>query len=115
MSRHTQPPVHDTMGMRLAQYAAFIGALMALAGVIALGLTVSLNDEDYPGITHECGNGFGTSGEEFLPDDATEPCAEALSTRRAWAWPLGIAGLVIAGGAVVATSQPRRPAGESAA
>lgn len=108
--------------MRLTprQFVASIGAALLLAALLVLALPISVEDVS-------CGSGFaGLSDDAGLTDagrtigraiggDFTEPamtlegqCEDAISTRRAWGWSLGIAGLIATAGAALVQTPDKR-------
>jgi hypothetical protein len=91
------------------QAAALLGGLMALAGLIALSLPISADyDSDFLGdMTADCGSAL-SSNIDTLGGDPEDACEDAVGTRRMWAWPLGIVGVVVFFGVALVTS-PRSP------
>jgi hypothetical protein len=102
---------NDTPSMNLSitprQFAATIGILMAVAGVIALSIPVStLSDSGIFGAsTIDCGSGLADNT-SALGGDPLMQCRDAIGGRRAWAWPLLIAGVVVAAAAALVTRAP---------
>ena len=96
------------------QAVGTLGVLMFIAGFIALMIPVSDSyDSGYFGNqTVNCGTPLKTKV-EFLGGDPLQVCEDALSTRRAWSWPLLAVGVVVVVGAVLVQSpSPRQPAAE---
>lgn len=91
----------DTPAMNLQQFGGLLGVLMAVAAAIALmtGVSADYDSENLGFTTVECGSTFAPAAP--FADDAKLACSDAIGTRRAWGWPLGIVGLVLIGGAAV--------------
>ena len=90
-------------------FAAILGALMALAGIIALSIpiTAAYDSGLFGDATVRCGSAFAT---ESLGGDALAACDDAVGDRRAWGWPLLIAGAVaLAGAAFISSAGASRP------
>lgn len=88
------------------QFAAIIGGIALAVGAVAvLLLPVSVDYE-----TETLGWGMSTScGTTAMPtgvfgEAADDACDEAISTRRAWGWPLTVAGLVVVAAALFVRS-----------
>lgn len=76
-------------------FAAALGALAGLAGLIALVIPLSIRD----GLDRvDCGSAISPQGGSALEELL---CEDAVSSRRAWAWPLGIVGAVVLTGAAL--------------
>lgn len=138
MGRHTSTTLRDVQGMTLTPrlFARIVGGLLLLGAVGALALPITIADGPGAGAdTVACGDGFkGVSQDANLRDtgreiaDAMYPqfadeggtslaeqCASAVSTRRAWGWPVAGLGVIVLAGSFVTFAAPRRAAGESAA
>lgn len=108
-------------------FAAVVGGILTLVGLIALSLPISV--EDHISMV-ECGSGFrGLSSEASLTDGGRsvgraitgdfnapavtleEQCADKIGSRQAWGWPVGgIGAIVLLGALVIQTQQqPIRP------
>ena len=96
------------------QFAALLGCLTAIAGLIFLMLPLS-GDYDaslFGDQSVDCGSALVTDMDMYS-NDPLEACKTAVSARRAWAWPVFIAGSVMLAGAVVVRtrSQSATPGG----
>jgi len=108
-------------------FAAVIGGIMLLIGLFALGSTITV-DDGAAGV--ECGTGFSGASDNAsmrdagrdiaaamygdlysTPSDLEGECADAISGRQAWGWPVGGVGGVVLLGALVIQAPTRRPAG----
>lgn len=91
------------------QYIAAVGVALLIAGAAAL-MAVPIS-ADY--ISAFGGDTVASCGTTFAPRDLysgspAAACREAISDRRMWAWPLTIAGLLVAAGALLVTAKPAR-------
>jgi hypothetical protein len=103
--------------MSLQRMVLFAGAVVLIAGVIALLVPVSVSGED--GASIGCGNAVAADLSEaraandrnlanvpilnqILPStDYVAECQEAVSSRRAWSIPLAVVGALAIAGALV--------------
>lgn len=90
--------------MNMRQFAAIVGILFIIGAGIALFTEVEAGDWSM-----RCGTAVAPDTDR-LSNEPLEECEDALGTRRVWGWPVGVAGLIVLGGAVVAESQAKRPA-----
>lgn len=92
--------------MTARQFAGLLGVLLAIAGVLALSLPVTADYDAgmFGNQSADCGSAL--SANDSLGGDPLAECAIAISTRRAWSWPLGIVGLVVLAGTLLI--QPAR-------
>lgn len=86
--------------------AAILGVLLAIAGLLALLLPITVITDQY--------SMFGEDqrvncGPALTGNSAAEPdCADATSSRQMWAWPLAIVGVLAVAGAVFVQPAQRR-------
>jgi uncharacterized membrane protein HdeD (DUF308 family) len=95
-------PMNITVTPR--QFAAILGGLFALAGLVVLFfMPVSVT---YTGLfgaeTVDCGTALVTNN--VYGDIPMLACSDALTERRAWGWPLTIGGLIVVVAAVFVQS-----------
>ena len=102
------------VGMNSRRLILLVGAIVLIAGVIALLLPVSIPGPD--GQSLGCGNGIAADTSAASQADNSNPvnlpiineivphtdlvtqCQSAVSSRRTWAIPLAVVGLVVAAG-----------------
>lgn len=89
------------MSVTPRQFATILGSLLLLGGLLFLMLPVSA---DYD--AGMFGDQSVDCGATFAPDDRysgepAEVCDDAIGARRAWAWPVTAAGLVILAGGLL--------------
>jgi len=102
------------VGMSVRRLILLVGAIVLIAGVVALMLPVSVPGPD--GQSLGCGNGIAADTSAASQADNSNPvnlpiineivphtdlvtqCDSAVSSRRAWAIPLAVIGLVVAAG-----------------
>jgi hypothetical protein len=100
--------------MNVRRLILLVGAIALIAGVIALLVPVSVPGPD--GQSIGCGNGIAADTSAASRADSSNPvnlpilnevvphtdyvtqCQSAVSSRRAWAIPLAVVGLVVAAG-----------------
>lgn len=90
------------------QFATTIGILLAIAGILALAWPVTGDyDTGLFGVqSADCGSAF-SADTGMLSGGPLTACQDALSTRRAWTWPLFLVGVVVlAGAALIRTPRP---------
>lgn len=107
MNRNVRAVTYDTnrrrptMSITPRQFATTLGALLLLGGLFFLMYPVSA---DYD--AGMFGDQSVDCGATFSPDDrySGEPaavCDDAIGTRRAWAWPVTVVGLVVLAGGLL--------------
>lgn len=110
-TRYARAIGSDTPRMTITprQFATALGVLMAIAGLVALTIPVHTFADSGLFGTYEidCGTALADNT-AALGGDPLAQCRDALGTRRAWGWPLLLAGVVVAAGAVF-VAQRRQP------
>lgn len=111
------------------RFARIVGGLLLLGAIVALALPITVKDGPGAGAESvQCGDAFkGVSQDAHLRDSGqeiadamypefadaggvplAEQCASAVSTRRAWGWPVAVLGvIVLAGSFVTVAPKPR--------
>lgn len=85
------------MDLTLREYLWMLGATLFVIGFFALAVPVTARDEVTYSET-DCGYGFTVANEDRLTPAGLALCEDAVSGRQAWAIPLAIGGLLVAGG-----------------
>jgi hypothetical protein len=106
-------------------FAAVLGGIMLAIGFFALALPITVDDT---ADSVSCGSGFGgLSNDAEMRDlghdigatmygtasdsDLGGQCTDAISTRRAWGWPVGgVGAVVLLGALLIKQPGPQRPA-----
>jgi hypothetical protein len=88
------------------QAAAGLGVLLAIVGLLALFLPITVTTDQYSvfGESQRVNCGPALTGNSTAQPD----CADATSGRQVWAWPLTIAGVLAVAGAVLVQPAQRR-------
>ncbi|GAB2964535.1 hypothetical protein [Saccharothrix stipae] len=103
--------------MSLRTYVFIVGGLIATIGFFALLAPVSTRQGSALGLEVECGTGFAMLDKQAYGNTPgwRATCEDATGTRRAWAWPLLIGGLLVGAGGFVVRVKPEEPAAGPAA
>lgn len=107
--RHTPSRSNDTITMSPRTYAAILGIAAAFTALLFLGpISVSITEDlSLATIETDCGTGF--SPVDIYSGSTKVACDDAISTRRAWAWPLFGVGVAVFAGAVLIRPQRKTP------
>lgn len=83
------------------QFTALVGTLLGVVGFFALLWPVNVTSDGLLGLDIECGSGFAMLDEKPIGggSDWRSTCEDAVDSRRMWAWPLLVGGLVVCAGA----------------
>ena len=101
--------------MRLTprQFIVIVGAVLLFAGFLALALPISgdYQSDIFGSQSVDCGAALGTDM-DLYSGEPLEACQDAVSTRRAWGWPLTALGVLVVAGGLLVQSPKRETAAD---